>query len=503
MDNINWVHQGHKYYLKEGQQQCPFCQENLPEDFINNLEQAFDQTYNEAQSTIMSLEIQYRDKTKLLEEDLDKILGKKEFGEYVDHVKFNEIRIQLISAINDNKENIQKKKGDLSASIDLYSIDLIIQELNNILENANYKITELNGKINTLKASRRTIVQKFWQLIRNEVDSELNAFLAIEAVQEKKINLYRFQYQRLTNIGKILQNQRTIELSKTTNIEESKERINLQLKSLGIEGFYIETATDIEGHWYRLIRDGENNLETFKTLSEGEKTIITFIYFLESIFGMGSQDQDLDLLKRVVVIDDPISSLSNNHVYDVVRLIKKSFFEKHPAGKSKQSITKLSIKQLFVFTHSSYFLHELLNQGIFIGNSRKLHRVTKYQETKVVDMNRNDILNPYQEYWLIFNEAIRSAEFQVVLPNVMRNILEEFFSFIQKRDYLDEVLEGLSTDNNDFVPLCRYMNRESHRDLVNLSEFSRISNSAHMEMFRKVFEEAGYPDHYKTMMNEE
>lgn len=501
LENINWVHQGHKYYLKEDQKQCPFCQENLPKDFVTNLEKAFDQTYDEAQNVILSLEIQYREKTKLVEEDLDKILGKKEFVEYVDQIKFNEIRIQLISTINANKESIQQKKVDLSKSIDLHSINLIIQELNNILANANTKITDLNGKISALKASRRTIVQKFWQLIRNEVDSELNTFLAIEAEQKKKINLCGLQYQRLNRIGKTLQVQKTIALSKTTNIEESKDRINSQLKALGIEGFSIETALDIEGHWYRLIREGESHLDTFKTLSEGEKTIITFIYFLESVFGMGSQEQNLDLLNRIVVIDDPISSLSNNHIYDVVRLIKRRFFKRSEnTGKIGD---QLFVKQLFVFTHSLYFLHELLKQGVSSKKNRQLHRISKQQITKISAMSDQEILNPYQEYWLIFKEAIHSQNFQTILPNVMRNILEEFFSFIQKRCQLNDILESLSDDNSDFVPLYRYINRESHSDLINLSEFSKIPNATYYNMFRKVFEEAGYLDHYKTMMNEE
>lgn len=503
LGSLNWVQEGQKSFLKEGQEQCPFCQEKLPDNFIHQLESAFDQSYENAQKKLSYLVSLYNGEMEKLSEEIDSLYAIDEFNNYINKELFDEQRMILVKALSSNNKEIKNKQENLSLKVQLLSVGEIISALNNLINHANEKIKILNNKISSLTTSRSAITQKFWLLIKNEINDDISKFLKVESEINARVELYRTRYRRVKELGGVLANQRAEWLSKTTNIEESKERINLQLKSLGIEGFHIETAQDIEGHWYRLIRVGDNNSKIFKTLSEGEKTIITFIYFLESVLGMDSQDQDLDLLKRIVVIDDPISSLSNNHVYDVVRLIKKSFFEKHPTGKANKYINKLLVRQLFVFTHSSYFLHELLNQGIFIDKSRKLHRVIKHQETKVIDMNRNDILNPYQEYWLIFNEAICSAEFQVVLPNVMRNILEEFFSFIQKRDQLDEVLEGLSTDNNDFVPLYRYINRESHRDLVNLSEFSRISNSVHMEMFRKVFEEAGYLDHYKTMMNEE
>lgn len=61
-----------------------------------------------------------------------------------------------------------------------------------------------------------------------------------------------------------------------------------------------------EGDGYKILR-GQAAAER---LSEGEKTAIAFIYFIVQL-----QDQDVDLSEGIVVIDDPISSLDSNSLY--------------------------------------------------------------------------------------------------------------------------------------------------------------------------------------------
>ena len=51
------------------------------------------------------------------------------------------------------------------------------------------------------------------------------------------------------------------------------------------------------------------------TLSEGEVTFITFLYFLQWI--KGSQNEEDVTQDRVIVIDDPISSLDSNILFVV------------------------------------------------------------------------------------------------------------------------------------------------------------------------------------------
>ena len=69
-----------------------------------------------------------------------------------------------------------------------------------------------------------------------------------------------------------------------------------------------------------------------KRLSEGEKTAITFLYFV-----VGLQDQDFDLAEGIVVIDDPISSLDSSSVYQAFSFLKNAVKD---------------ARQIFLLTHN-------------------------------------------------------------------------------------------------------------------------------------------------------
>ena len=45
------------------------------------------------------------------------------------------------------------------------------------------------------------------------------------------------------------------------------------------------------------------------------------------------------------------------------------------------------------------------------------------------------------------------------------------------------------------------MNRESHSDVVNISDYKEFNHENFKEAFKKVFELTGYIDHYKKMMD--
>ena len=80
--------------------------------------------------------------------------------------------------------------------------------------------------------------------------------------------------------------------------------------------FKIVPATD-EG-FYQINREDGTIAET--TLSEGEITFITFLYFLQLAKGGVSEETVNE--ERILVIDDPISSLDSSVLFIVSTLIK-------------------------------------------------------------------------------------------------------------------------------------------------------------------------------------
>ncbi len=425
------------------------------------------------------------------------------FFKYINQSNFNLKCRELYELLDFNEKLIIKKQENPSLSISINSISELIKALNLLIIEANKLITIFNSKISEFSVSEGNITNQFWTLIRCESSLKLDEYDKFDLNSVKKELRYKRQLGRLSPIKKSLEEQKKIELTKTTNIEESRDKINARLHSLGVEGFSVDIVEGNIGSRYRIVRSGTDQ-PIFKTLSEGEKTIITFIYFLESILGVDPQLGNSNLQSRIVVIDDPISSLSHNYIYDIARLIKRIFIEEDVVNTkgNKKKENQLVVNQLFVLTHSLYFFHELMLQGLNIENSRNLFRVIKNKNSNITSLKKNEIQNSYQEYWTIFKESTEGSIFVSVLPNVMRNILEEFFSFIHKRGKLKEVLGELSDQDNDFMALERYVNRESHSDLLNLAHFKEIPISKYREIFRRIFERSGHIEHYEIMMQD-
>jgi len=80
-----------------------------------------------------------------------------------------------------------------------------------------------------------------------------------------------------------------------------------------------------------------------KSLSEGERTAIGFVYFVTQL-----KDENFDPEKGIVVVDDPISSLDANSQFQAFSFLKTAT---NQAG------------QLFLFTHNFDFLKLILGFG--------------------------------------------------------------------------------------------------------------------------------------------
>jgi len=261
------------------------------------------------------------------------------------------------------------------------------------------------------------------------------------------------------------------------NIQDAIDAINSELIFFGLDGFSIVPAG---GDSYKLKRPNEN-VAKFETLSEGEKTVISFLYFLELCKGKESNDEVVT--EKIVVIDDPISSLSHMYVFNVAQLIRKNFFND-------------DYQQVFILTHNLYFFHELLHRQK--DTNAKLFRLCRSNFSQLSEMNRKDIQNEYQSYWQILKDYDKGNATEVILANAMRNILERFFGFIEKNDF-NELTKELEKDekNNFFI---RYINKESHSDPINISDSKEINPQIFKEAFKKIFEDSGYEAHYNQMI---
>ena len=347
-----------------------------------------------------------------------------------------------------------------------------------MIHKTNIKIDKHNKKINNREKTKETIKNTFWQIMRWKFDDELKQYQSErkyinEKIGELERNIEEIDSEIRMQEEKIIQHQKNM-----INIEEAIQNINKELIELGIEGFCIKKH---EEYSYKIVREGQENWE-YSTLSEGEKMIISFLYFMELCKGKENREE----LERdkIVVIDDPISSLSHAYIFNLSQWIKGHFFEGN-------------FKEVFVLTHSLYFFHELLG----LGKNKGLFRFTKSSSTnsQICTMKQDEIKNEYQTYWQVIKDHGNDRASGALLANSMRNILEHFFGFLGKGK-LGKNLETLGKDG-EFTPFLRYMNRESHSNAINITDNGEIDTRLFKRAFKKVFTESGYEEHYENMMN--
>lgn len=388
----------------------------------------------------------------------------------------------LISVSEHNLNTLREKAKTPSIQVSLQPISEIIASINSIIENSNSEIALYNQRIADIKGSKSKIKDRFWQLMRKKYNSVIELYVKNEKAYEQLVK--NAQKDLETKISEINTNTALIEENrkKTVNIDEAVENIKNGLIDIGITDFTIEKYSEEEA-LYRLKRE-DSDEDVFETLSEGEKMVISFLYFIELCKGESTAEKASN--KKIVVIDDPISSLSHIYVFNIGRLIHNEFLR-----------TK-KYNQLFILTHSLYFFYELTNTNhTERKETQKLFRICKNTESSYFeDMKYEDIQNDYQAYWHIIKDEKQAP---ALIANCMRNVMEYFFNFVEKQDFA-QVFQRPELQKTSYMAFNRYMNRESHSKGQNIFDIKEFNYDSFREAFKKVFETEGYIEHYNKMI---
>lgn len=124
---------------------------------------------------------------------------------------------------------------------------------------------------------------------------------------------------------------------------------------LGSEAIQIKVTKDTAGQErFQLVR---KNGAVAKNLSDGERTAIAFSYFLTKLKELTHDD----FKEAIVYIDDPISSLDSNHIFQITAAINEMFFPK--------SNNPMAVKPGAQPASSCLFQRTTLNFSILYANS--------------------------------------------------------------------------------------------------------------------------------------
>lgn len=476
LKNADWVRSGLAYVdLDNDQTQaCPFCQhDTIDRHFTDQIRAYFDKSYDDEIRLLTRLQRDYEQLSSQLP-PLATLQASKFYDKQIDS-KYR----ALEALLGENRLLIETKLKTPSLPIELRDTRQASIDLANALARVNQDIEAHNGKIANRDAALANVKQRFWALMRWEHDQSLQAYAQLAAERQQVTTGAIAAIQRWDRLVGEQNDIITSAQKETVNVDAAIARINSELLDIGITDFRITKHSD---HMYQLERP-DDGPSLFHTLSEGEKMIIALFYFCERCEGNDVEDEVP--AERVVVIDDPISSMSHIYVFNVGRLLRERFVDSKP------------INQVFILTHSLYFFYELTD----INHDRRsqtqaLFRVVKSQGGSTIQpMKYEEVQNDYQAYWQVINDKAQSP---ALIANCMRNVVEYFFGFVEKKSYVN-VFQNPALSKNKFQAFNRYMNRESHSLGQNVFDLKEFDYDIFRDGLKQVFEASGYEEHYKRM----
>jgi len=490
--NLNdWVNQGRNYIQED--ETCPFCQQKtITLDFKQQLESYFDETYLDDLKLIKELKQEYNSLTQNLINELNIIeINQKNFnGTKLEIDKYSSFLKTLISQNANNNELLINKIKEPSRSVELVSLREQLNLIAELIMNTNKEILKHNNIVANFRTERDSLILCVWKYVIEEFRLDIAKFSAEN--NGLKAGIQTLNNQITTKTGEYNTLKQEIDkLSKNvTSIQPTINEINRLLKSYGFNNFEIVPAA--EDGFYQIQREDGTIAET--TLSEGEVTFITFLYYLQLAKGGVSEETVNE--ERILVVDDPISSLDSNVLFVVSTLIKEIIKEiKSDAG---------NIKQIILLTHNVYFHKEVSFIDGRIKNCNKTNFWILRRNDQISNLQPFFMDNPIQSSYELLWQELKSEEVKssITVQNTMRRIIENYFKLLGK--YGDDALiQKFKTKEEKEIcrSLISWINDGSHSindDLYVELQDRTIGN--YKKVFKDIFKLTNHEGHYNMMM---
>lgn len=488
LGNSDWVKAGRAFY-ESNEMVCPFCQQNTTDEFAQSLNEYFDEAFVMDSKAIDDLVTNYTTDTARLQQQITLIFAAP--SRFLDVEKLKAEKELLDSIITINTQRLASKRKEPSQVVELESVSNVVSAMKVLIDAANGQIADHNKMVANISTERRDLIAQVWKyLLEVELKTAVEDYETKQDALTKAINGMTEKVATLTTEKRNKAAEiRSLE-KETTSVQPTIDGINALLSSFGFRGFSLAKAAN--GTSYKLVRpDGADAKET---LSEGEKTFVTFLYFYYLL--KGSNSESAITTDRVVVFDDPVSSLDSDILFIVGSLIKGLFDEVRDATGH--------IKQIFVLTHNVYFHKEVTfnprRQSVAM-NEETFWVVRKVDLASKVEKHNS---NPIQtSYGLLWHEVRRPDRSRLTIQNTLRRILENYFKILGNRD--SDAICAMFEGKEKLIckSLFSWVNDGSHfaHDDLYVS-IDDATVESYLKVFKAVFEKSGHSAHYDMMMGD-
>lgn len=451
-----WVREG--LVLHNDADVCFYCGQPLNEIIINELNAHFDKRYNDFITKIETQQSSIKpissfndilpDTAKFYDQFENKYLKDKE--------NLEELRKQYNKVVKQIQQLLSNKLKSVTQPIN-FDIDYDFTTLNTQIQKINDGVIKEHNTFNENFDKQKEIALE-----------ELSGHYVAEIIvgkdytsAEKAMNDAEIGIKKTTKEIEEKEKEKKVLEAQISESVAGAEKVNTILKRLFMGKTEIELAqkSPIETEKYVLKRNGK----PAHHLSEGEKTAISFAHFLASLESKDLVDKYGEI---ILYIDDPISSLDNNHIYAVFAEIDRL----------RNEDNKRKYKQLFISTHN-YHLFRLLTERDekYIG----VYYIKRNKDDSVIENFSKSILQQKSEYTFLFNQIKKyidnSNEDDYIIGHFLRRFLEIFATYknptkCELRTRIQQIVDlkpEYKTNETLLQAVYKTVNEESHTYITN------------------------------------
>jgi wobble nucleotide-excising tRNase len=350
-----WVRNGIGYH-RGRRTNCAFCGGEIGNDLWEKLDAHFSKESEELRTDIRRLIVE-------IEQEKRKMVGLWS----LDRTQFYSI---FNGQFDEKKKEWDAEIGQYCSSMEGILSELRTRETDIFKERTISKFTNNANKILDLQSRLKSLIEENNKKTNTLVDDQRAARARLRFDDVLKF---------INSIGYDAELLKVTELSTRENeSQRAKEELQGKIETLEseISGLKNQLRDERKGaekvneylnHYFghnslklRAIEQEESTGFSFQimrgdemahNLSEGECSLVSFCYFMAKLNDVATKDKEL-----IIWIDDPVSSLDNNHIFFVFSLIEDVIAR---PSKNADGSNHYRYKQLLVSTHNLDFLKYL------------------------------------------------------------------------------------------------------------------------------------------------
>ena len=515
-----WVQQGHSQFHGAVKGKCPYCQQDLPTTFEDDIRACFDAQYQESVNALGEFCESYKNAANALFISLQRTPAELYPG--IDLTPYTDKLAAIKGVISANLQLIAEKKNDPSKVVAIEDVAPMLDELAAIIEGFNKLIRENNAVLDEKPRKQAECKTAVWEHIAFMLGDEVSRYKASKAALEREMSTLTATIAAQRSAEADIAREIT-ELNKGyINTSATIDSVNMLLRDSGFQGFSIREKPDTP-NVYEVVRPDGTIAEN---LSEGERNFIAFLYFYHQI--KGSESADGGQKEKIVVIDDPVSSMDSSALFIVSALVREMIevCANNAIGGDPVASDRY-IKQIFILTHNAYFHREITYNRVRDYQFVNFYLITKVDNKSGIricvkknpdvlteKINYNPVQNSYAALW----EEYRDVTTPIPLMNVIRRILEYYFlqlcgydgATLRQRilkDNKDKFIKRDESGKEDYTQyqmasaMLSYINANSVgiNDGINFVD-DCVDIEQTKEIFRMVFVLMNQEQHYEMMM---